>query len=376
MTAGSPVRRGIAQWQHLSDQESLAGLPPLRRLVEFVRAHSDSAEELLDQAFLLCEANLEIGKLEYPQWQGLAVVDAAAVFSREGLGGDLIHQYHYDFWDFLRAIGGLAQQSHDPAQYHQCINQNLFSSPADDELIISRLKSLSNRGDIRNLGCMTDTSKLLQGLNTTESSRQQPAGQDGAIMITPRSAPTAFEAYGRSIKLNMDGHVIVRSPFCCNVWFEQPFYWLASIDLNTALSTDTDPTNPFRLSNHELKLQYTLKLDQEQAFRLRLLLTSTTAAEPNDSGRAERHAWIHRHAYPLSAESGISITTHPDHWQALSGSERMSYGLKCRAADPGLIDERPMQLVLVLVLEPTDTDSIPCGQLSLPNLWITTDQQS
>ena len=376
MTTDNPVRRGIALWQRLSDETALADLAPLQRLVDFVRTHSNSAEELLDQAFLLCEANLAIGKLEYSQWQGLAVVDATAVFSIEGLGGDLIHQYHYDFWDFLRAIGGLAQRSNDPAQYHQCINQNLFSSPADDEIIISRLKSLANRGDIRNFGCMTDTSKLLEGLNTPDSSLQQPASQDGAIMITPRSAPAAFEAYGRSIKLNMDGHVVVRSPFCCNVWFEKPFYWLASIDLHTALSAKTDPINPFRLSNHELRLQYTLKLDQEQAFRLRLLLTSATTAHHNDSGRAERHAWIHRHAYPLSAESGISITTHPDHWQALSGSERMSYGLKCRAADPGLIDERPMQLVLVLVLEPTDTDSIPCGQLSLPNLWITTDQQS
>lgn len=66
---------------------------PLPRLIRAVREHSESAEDLIALAFSLCEANLAIGRHEYPRWQGLSIFYAGCVFSVHGLGGDLCSRY-------------------------------------------------------------------------------------------------------------------------------------------------------------------------------------------------------------------------------------------------------------------------------------------
>jgi hypothetical protein len=335
-------------------------MAPLPRLIQAVRDQSNSAEQLLENAFALCEANLTIGREEYGQWQGLCVVDATSVFSVQGLGGDLCSTHGYDFWRFLRAMGDLAKRSHDPAQYHQCINHNLFSSPADDTLILERLQSLQNQGDLRLSGCMVDTAKLLCSLQKPDAATKPQAAQvatEGSILITPRDTPAAFGGYGRSLKLNMDGQVLVRGPYCLNVWLEQPYHWLASIHLEAGL-----------LSAAALELSYQLQLEQAHPGQLKLLLAST-ASEPAEPGRVERHFWVNRATLPAEAAEGVSVAMGWSHWQPLQGHPREAYGLKCRSADAELIYQRPTQLIVAL--EARANAPTPTGQMSLPSLKIT-----
>lgn len=98
---------------------------------------------------------------KYPHWQGLSVFYASAVFCAQGLGGDLCSHYGYDFWTFLRGIASLSRDSADPAQYHQCINENRFNSPVEDDIIVRRFESLGE-GDKRKLGCIVDTVEQLR----------------------------------------------------------------------------------------------------------------------------------------------------------------------------------------------------------------------
>ena len=63
---------------------------------------------------------------------------STSVFSLD----DLINQYGLSFVDYLRIMGELAKRTERPAQYHQCINTNLYQSNYDDT--IERMKSLEN----------------------------------------------------------------------------------------------------------------------------------------------------------------------------------------------------------------------------------------
>lgn len=360
MSLAPTILQGLDHWQQISADARYQHLAPLPRLITAVRDRSSSAEELLEMAFALCEANLEIGRQEYAHWQGLCVLDATCVFSAEGLGGDLCRNYGYDFWAFLRAMADLARRSKDPAQYHQCINHNLFTSPADDELVLNRFQSLLPSGDLRNLGCMVDTGKLLTGLVRSETVQEQAECPDGEITITPRSMPAAYSGYGRRLKMKMDGQVVVKGPFCLNVCLERPFLWLAGVNL-ASLQAESS------LLRSSLLLSYAVRLDTIDARGLRLLL-ATTAAEPSDPGRGDRHFWLHRDLLPLDGSAGVEVSAAPSQWEALSGHKQDAYGLKCRAVDPLFIDRLPVQLVLVL----EDCESVisPLGEVALPSVVV------
>jgi hypothetical protein len=340
-------------------------LPPLARLVQAVRDQSNSAAELLDLAFALCEANLEITKEEYSTWQGLCVVDATGVFSLQGLGGDLCNNYGYDFWDFLRAIAELARRSKDPAQYHQCINRNLFSSPADDDLILQRLQSLLASGEPRNLGCTVDTGKLLSSLVPSEPALEQTELSADEITITPRNMPNAYAGYGRSLKLKMDGQVVVRGPFCCDVSLEQPFYWLASVSLSALEAIQLNKDVAISQSGLTVHLSYRLDIESNIESEPKLLL-STTATEHVEAGRDVRHFWVYRHPLQWDASTGVNISVKASDWQSLRGHKLEAYGFKCREAEFSLINKPPVQLIIAL--QATDNSQVPVGQITLPIL--------
>lgn len=361
------ARSSLEHWQKLSKTEKYKDLPPLARLVEFIRGHCSTDQELLDQAFEFCEASVEIGRYEYTQWQGLAILDASAVFSMQGLGGDLCRHYNYDFWDFLRAIGDLAKRSSNPAQYHQCINSNLFSSPADDELIIKRFESLIKVRDLRSFGCMPNTAKLTHGLLRTIVEGDRPAFVGQKRLITARTSPKAYVGYGRSMRLDMDGELIVKSPFCCNTWLERLFFWVAEVKIEHLEAIAGEGESAVHLSSAQLTFQYKAEILQERNFKLRVIMMAT-ADEPADAGRAERYFWIHHQEMPFDASSGHTISMNPSHWKSLCANELEAYGLKCKEASTKIMDLIPMHLVLVL--EPEGALTLPMGQMTLPKLWI------
>lgn len=355
MQIGSECSNGLERWKAISADCRYSHLPPLARIIQAVRDQSNTSEELIDTAFTLCEANLDIGRVELPTWQGLAVVDASGVFSLQGIGSDLFHRYSYNFWDFLRMLADLAKRSADPAQYHQCINQNLFSSPADDDLVMDRLRAMEQSLAFRARGCMVDTACLLKDLvksQTTEKKEHTEGQPTRQIEITPRQAPEAFGGYGRSLKLNLDGKILVRGPYCLNVWLERPFFWLAHVNLQANW-----------LSQSILTLQYQLNLAVDIPARMRLLIAAT-AKEPSEPGRGERHFWLNDTELPVDAGCGATVPMSLRHWQPLKGHPNEAYGLKCSAADPRLIDDLPVQIVLVL--EADDRVATPTGSLTLP----------
>jgi hypothetical protein len=351
---------GLASWHVISQDHRYADLPPLQRFVQAVRDQSKTAAELLDQAFALCEANVEISRMEYAKWQGLCVVDAVGVFSLEGLGGDLCLKYGYDFWAFLRAMAELARRSIDAAQYHQCINHNLFSSPADDSLVLEQMRAMGQSSEIRSRGCMVDTGKLLDSLLKTnspygESQEDTSNGQlTRQLVITARNNPEAFRGFGRSLKLDMDGEVFVKGPFCLNVWLERPYFWLASIRLKGE-----------HLLVGGLELQYKLKLGESTMGPVRLLMTADLG-ETSEPGRAERHFWLHDAELPHDAACGVDIAMNVANWQSVNGHPREAYGQKCRTANAALVDRRPVELVLVV--DASCTSATPNGELTLPTL--------
>lgn len=355
--------RGLTLWQEFSTNETLGSLPPLTRLIQAVRERSRSADELLELAFTLCEANLAICRHEYNRWQGWAIVDATSVFSLEGLGGDLIRGHGYDFWGFLRAMADLAKASSDPAQYHQCINHNLFTSSADDRLILDRWQSLQASGDPHNLGCMVPAGNLLDRLNAKPADHPADATDCSHQAMSFRTHPSAFSVFGRNLKWRMDGPVMVKSPFCFNIWLERPLLWLAGVNL-AGLNGN--------LLGAELELSYELELDETDSANLRLLLAST-AAEPQEPGRAERHFWLYEPTLPLDGQAGVTVSLHPKAWQALLGHPRAAYGQKCTAADLAeTLNTLPLQLLLAL--EPSTSHPIPSGSLALPSLILTAPQ--
>jgi hypothetical protein len=357
MQTGTASRNGLERWKAISNDRRYSHLAPLARVVQAVRDQSNSSEELIENAYALCEANLDIGRESLPTWQGLAVLDASSVFSLQGLGGDLCHQYGYNFWDFLRLLADLAKRSADPAQYHQCINQNLFSSPADNELVLKRLRAMEQSPVLRARGCMVDTARLLKDLVRPQDSERQERPDEQTsrqIEITPRRAPEAFGGYGRTLKLNFDGKLLVQGPYCLNVWLERPFFWLAHVDLQANW-----------LSQSILTLQYQLNLAEDIPTRMKLLLTAT-AKEPSEPGRGERHFWLHDSELPIDASCGATVPMGLGHWQPLKGHPNEAYGLKCSAANPRLIDDLPVKIVLVL--EADNQVATPTGSITLPSM--------
>jgi hypothetical protein len=293
-------------------------------------------------------------------------VDATGVFSLQGLGGDLCTTYGYDFWDFLRAMADLARRSRDPAQYHQCINRNLFSSPADDDLLLQRFQSLLGSGEPRNLGCTVDTGKLLSSLLPRVPALEPTDLSANEITITPRSMPKAYTGYGRSIKLKMDGQVVVRGPFCFDVSLEQPFSWLVSMNLSALEAIQLNQNGAIPQSGSTFQLSYRLDAECNIESELKLLLSTTTASEHFEAGRGIRHFWVYRHPLQFDASTGATISMNASDWQSLRGHKQEACGLKCRNADFSLINKLPIQLIIAL--QSNDNSQIPVGQISLPVL--------
>lgn len=347
--------RGIKLWHELSEDETLGNLPPLTRLIQGVRERSQSSNDMLELAFSLCEAHLEISRHEYGRWQGWAIVDATSVFSMQGLARDLIGTFNYDFWGVLREIAGLAQRSHDPAQYHQCINLNLFSSPANDELVLERFHSLKASSDTNNFGCMAGASSGLENLLSQKSLPKKE--QRGVPALSPRTHPDAYSSFGRSQKYRLDGQLITKSPFCFNVWLERPFTWLSSVDLRNFTGS---------LNGSEIVATYDLQLDKPEDASLRVLL-SATETDLRPRGRNERHFWILNQRLPLDGSDGVSFKLQPSEWRPLAGNPSVAYGLKCTVENlADSLDRLPLELILVL--ETSSTNPIATGSLTLPTL--------
>ena len=293
MSLSPAVVSGLELWKKLSRDDQYGSLPPLPRLVKYVRDRSSNVQELLEVAFQLCEANLHIGKLEFDQWQGLAVIDATGAFAAQGLGHDLCGIYQFDFTTFLKALAGLAARSDRPAQYHQCINQNLFGSPLVDEVIFSRLLDLIQKHQPESLGWVPVGTGQIADFVHSPAKLPSTMSVRPADTIAPGSDLNAYAAYGRSLKWNLNGQVIVKSPFCCNVWLKAelfaPLYWLSSVDLNQvdALSA-TIGVSTAGFSKSHLGLSYEAHLDNCENFRMRLLATVPSPSYP-EPGRAPVH---------------------------------------------------------------------------------------
>ncbi len=363
MNSDCATQDALTLWQSFSTTEPTAGMPPLQRCVEGVRKQAQSADDVLELAFKLCETNLVIGKHEYNSWQGLAVFDATSVFSTEGLGGELVANYGYDFWGFLRAINELAKRSSNPAQYQQCINSNLFSSPVDDALVHRRFESLLASADFNNLGCMGGRAKGLEKLLPQPSNVKSECEDHGIQTLDPRTHPNAFSSFGRSITYNMNGQLMVRSPFCFNVWLERPLAWLSSINLNEFTGC---------LQGGQLKLSCESELDTPEGAALHILLATTGAESP---GRAERHFWLLDQILPLKGLGHITVNLHQKDWKPLQGNPAMAYGIKCTVGNLAESLDR-LQMQLILAIEPFANDGIVTGSMALPSLSLTPNNRS
>jgi len=362
---------GIELWQEISSNEHYSRIAPLPRLITYVIDKSRSPDQLLEMAFKLCESNLEIGKLEYPEWQGLAIIDATCVFSAEGLGGALIQKYGYEPTNCLRAIASLAKRSRERSQYDQCINNVLFNSQLEDDVIEKRMEKFREGGKIRSLGCMPNTTRLLEGMRTITANSQKEDTSSTLFHITPRRRPNAYTGYGRSVKLTIDGATFVKSPFCCDVRLEREknltLYWLASIELDHIEWKNKELDHEVKLTNKELEIEYGIELEESNEFRLRLLVAAT-AREPAEPGRGARHFWMHSTELPMEQSNKVNLTIQKSNWIPLNGCSMDAYGIKCKQADASLIDHIPIDLVMAL--EPLDAAIAPKGQISLPHLKI------
>ena len=70
MTRDHEPSEGWKLWQKLSDDEEIKDLPPLNRLITGIRKESKNKDELINNAYLVCEENIDIIKYEYSQWKG------------------------------------------------------------------------------------------------------------------------------------------------------------------------------------------------------------------------------------------------------------------------------------------------------------------
>ena len=355
MNSDCATQDALTLWQSFSTTEPTAGMPPLQRCVEGVRKQAHSADDVLELAFKLCETNLVIGKHEYNSWQGLAVFDATSVFSTEGLGGELVANYGYDFWGFLRAINELAKRSSNPAQYHQCINTNLFSSPVDDAVVHERLKSLLANGDFNILGCRASSTIDLGSLMARPNNLHSTVDGHGVQTLNACTHPNAFAIFGRSVKYRMDGQLMIKGPFPLNVYLERPLTWLGYINLNEFTGC---------LHGGQLKLSYESELDAPEGATLRILLATTGAESP---GRAERHFWMLDQILPLEGIVEATVNLHQKDWKPLKGNPAMAYGIKCTVGNLAESLDR-LQMQLILAVETFTNEKIVTDSITLPTL--------
>lgn len=259
----------------------------------------------------------------------------------------------------------MSRDSKDPAQYQQCINENLFNSPLDDDVLIKRLESLP-QGDRRQHGCLAVHHDPLQTMLGCARELVGTAG-NAEIIIHPASSPAVYRSHARHVSINMGGGILLKSPFCCSVQLEQPFFWLASLALTDIPGLADLIGRAGWLSRSQLELTYHLELRNPESIGMRILLAGTDLL-PQEAGRAERSFWLYERALPADARSGVSLEMDPQRWLPLQGHPQESYGLKCRASAPQQMDL--MKLELILAIDVASQGSI-AGQLTLPVLRIT-----
>lgn len=369
-------RPGLHLWRLISAEASYKDLPPLPRFIQYVRDTCHTRQELLKLSFTLCEANLQITTLEFNKWQGLAVIDATGVFSAQGLGQDLCNKYGLDFQEFLKSLAKMAFDTDKPSQYHQCINQNLFSSPFNDDVMISRLESLSSDESLISLGWIPISSPELQRLNSIAPKQVGSSNPENYFKIEPQRNTLAYRGYGRSVAWSMDGEISIKSPFCCNAWLDangsKLLHWLCSVDLN--------PWQEAWVTTQEgegaggLELEYQSDLCEQNNLQLRLL-ASIEAQGYKEPGRAPVHYWMHQTVLPLKHTNRITIEMHTTAWKSLKGAESVAYGFKCLPEKAALLHQYAPRLIWVL--ENANQERIPQGRITLPRikLW-GNDQQS
>jgi hypothetical protein len=368
-------RPGLHLWRLISAEASYKDLPPLPRFIQYVRDTCHTRQELLKLSFTLCEANLQITALEFNKWQGLAVIDATGVFSAQGLGQDLCNKYGLDFQEFLKTLGKMAFDTDKPSQYHQCINQNLFSSPFNDDVMISRLESLSTSESPISLGWIPVSSAELQRLNSTAPNQAGPSHRENYFTIEPQRNTIAYGGYGRSVAWSMDGEISVKSPFCCNAWLDvdgsKLLHWLCSVDLKPWHEAWVAIQGVEGAGG--LELEYQCELYEQSTLQLRLL-ASIEAPGYGEPGRAPVHYWMHRTVLPLKATNRIKIELHTTAWTSLKGADLVAYGYKCLPEKATLLHQHAPRLILAL--EGTEQARIPQGRISLPRIiWWGNDQQ-
>ena len=346
MTRDHEPSEGWKLWHKFSDDEQIKDLPPLSRLITGIRKGSKTKNELINNAYSLCEENIDIIKYEYNQWKGRAIFDATSVFSLDGIGSDLINQYGLSFVDYLRIMGELAKRTERPAQYHQCINTNLYQSNYDDEIIIERMKSLENCNSQDNFTISPKplaTERIANRL-LDESDKMKKLGKNKTISIDAQ--PDYFSCFTRRIRLNFDGEIVIGGPLFMNTYLSEPFAWLVSIRLD-----DME-----ELMSHEskFKIAYSTFGNIENASNYNLtLLIDSTSGKQELSCQEEHNFLIYNHSLPIGENNEVTVALKPSQWKSIDGNPNLAYGLKCKISDPQEILQRSnKRLILALKTKP------------------------
>ena len=359
MTRDHKPSEGWKLWQKLSDDEEIKDLPPLNRLITGIRKESKKKDELINNAYLVCEENIDIIKYEYSQWKGQAIFDATSVFSLEGIGGDLINHYGLSFVDYLRIMGELAKISKHPAQYHQCINTNLQQSSYDDEIIIERMKSLEYYNNPENftisptpLAIESMANRLLDESNYMEKTEEHKS-------LTIDTQPKYFSCFTRRIRLDLNYGLVIEGPLFMNTYLNKPFAWLVSIELSKLEATNNQ-------SNFKIAYSIFGNTKYERSYKLNLLLDSTPENNRNPH-RDEHNFLIYNDSLPIGENKEVAVTLNPSKWKSIDGNQNVAYGIKCKTSNPTNVMQRSNKRLIFAV----DTEPNNCVHdfsMSVPSL--------
>ena len=360
MTIDHESSEGWKLWHKLSDDEQIKNLPPLSRLITGIRKESKNKDELIDNAYLVCEENTDIIKYEYSQWKGLAIFDATSVFSLEGIGGDLINQYGLSFVDYLRLMGELAKRTKRPAQYHQCINTNLQQSSYDDEIIIERMKSLDKFLKPENCGIYPRSLSIDKILSLKSYRQENNECDELSSLISITNYPQSYCCFTRRISLNLDGEVIISGPLFLNTYLNRPLAWLISIELSefTMKSSTSDLTVNYSISE--------IISNKSINHKLRLLIESTSE-EHSKEYPSEHYFIMYKYSLPIGEHQKVIIDLCPNQWEPIEGNQELAYGLKCKIDDPESIMRRSNKR-LIFAFETDPTNCIYGVSMSMPSL--------
>ena len=243
-------------------------------------------------------------------------------------------------------MGELAKRTERPAQYHQCINTNLYQSNYDDEIIIERMKSLENCNSQDNFTISPKplaTERIANRL-LDESDKMKKLGKNKTISIDAQ--PDYFSCFTRRIRLNFDGEIVIGGPLFMNTYLSEPFAWLVSIRLD-----DME-----ELMSHEskFKIAYSTFGNIENASNYNLtLLIDSTSGKQELSCQEEHNFLIYNHSLPIGENNEVTVALKPSQWKSIDGNPNLAYGLKCKISDPQEILQRSnKRLILALKTKP------------------------